>query len=156
MSRSTASAPTKFDVRTRGVEVCIVRDYVTLLARHTKEDPLCRAALVGGNHVLVTCNILDGVAESIKTAAARIALVALHNRGPLMHRHCAGARVSEEIDENVIGGQEEKIVVRGFNNSSRCARVVQRIGSTLLMRNGSITVLIGMLRPHLRATDAPL
>ena len=52
-----------------------------------------------------------GVAEVIEAAAARVTLVAFHDAGPLMRRHGAGAGIGEQVDEHVVGGQEEQVVV---------------------------------------------
>ena len=74
----------EFDVGARGVEVRVVGDDVALLARHAEQDALGGAALVRGDHVLVAEDVLDGVAEAVEAAAAGVALVALHDGGPLL------------------------------------------------------------------------
>ena len=100
-----------------------------------------------GNHVLVAEDILHRIAEAIEAAAARVALVALHDRGPLMGGHGPGARVGKQVDQHIVGRQAETgCSARPRSSSSRSTRVVQRIGSTLLMRNGSMIVLTGMKR----------
>ena len=89
--------------------------------------------------------------EAVEAAAAGVALVALHDRGPLVRGHGAGAGVGEQVDEHIVGGEQEKIVVRGVAAAPRAAsRVVQRMGSTLLMRNGSMMVVTGIERRPLK------
>ena len=62
-----------------------------------------------------------------------------------MRGHGAGAGVGEQVDQDVVGGEQEEIVVGGLEEVVRvAARVVQRMGSTLLMRKGSMMVLTGM------------
>ena len=92
----------------------------------------------------------ERIRETARSSAARVALVAPHHRRPLLGGHGAGAGVGQQVDQHVIGGQKEQVVVRRFAAAaSRSARVVQRIGSTLLMRNGSMIVLAGMAASHL-------
>ena len=104
----------KLDVGTRGVEVSVVGNDVPFLTRDAEEDALSRAALVGGNDVPVTEDVLDGIPETVEAAAARVALIAFHDGGPLMGRHGAGAGIGEQVDEDIVGGQEKEIVVRGL------------------------------------------
>ena len=80
---------------------------------HAEEDALGGAALVRGNDVLVAEDVLHGIAEAVEAAAAGVAFVAFHDGGPLMGGHGAGAGVGEQIDEHVVGGQQEEVVVRG-------------------------------------------
>ncbi len=56
-------------------------------------------------------------AEAIEAAAAGVAFVALHDGGPLMGGHGAGAGIGEQVDEHVVGGQEKQVVVRGLEKS---------------------------------------
>ena len=103
----------EFDVGARGVEVRVVGNDVALLAHHAEQDALGGAALVGGDHVLVAEDVLHGVAEAIEAAAAGVALVAFHDGGPLVRGHGAGAGVGEQVDEDIVGGQQKQVVVRG-------------------------------------------
>ena len=66
----------ELNVGAGGVEMRIVGDNIALLAGDAEENPLGGAALVGRDHVFVTENVLNRVAEVIEAAAARIALVA--------------------------------------------------------------------------------
>ena len=103
----------ELDVGAGSVEVRVVGDDVALLAGGAEQDALGGAALVRRDHVLVAEDVLDGIAEALEAAAAGVALVAAHNRGPLLGRHGAGTGVGEQVDEHVIGGQQEQIVVGG-------------------------------------------
>ena len=102
----------ELDVGAGGVEVRVVGDDVTRVAGHAEQDALGSAALVRGDHVLVAEDVLNGIAKAGEAAAAGIAFVALHNRGPLRGRHGAGAGVSQQVDEHVICGQQKQVVVR--------------------------------------------
>jgi hypothetical protein len=132
----------KLDVGAGGVEVGVVGDDVALFAHDVEEDALGGAALVGGDDVGVAEDVLDGLLEAVEALAAGVAFVAFHDRGPLVRGHGAGAGVGEQIDEHVVGVEQEEVVMRGAQQvASRWARVVQWMGSTLLMRKGSMMVL---------------
>ena len=112
----------EFDVGAGGVEVGVVGDDVAFLAGDAEQDALGGAALVRGDDVLVAEDVLDGVAETIEAAAAGVALVAFHDRRPLMRGHGAGAGVGEQIDEHIVGWKQEEVVVRGAQKLLRAAR----------------------------------
>ena len=97
-----------------------------------------------------------GISEAIEAAAAGVAFVAFHDGGPLMSRHGAGAGVGEQVDEDIVSGQEEEVVVRGLEKGFALGRVVQRMGSTLLMRNGSMIVLAIMRGLSKRVAASPI
>ena len=71
-------------IRSRRIEVRIVRNNVTFLASHAEQNPLGGAALMGWDYMPVSENILDGGAEAIKALAAGIAFISLHHGRPLM------------------------------------------------------------------------
>ena len=98
----------------RGVEVRVVGNNVAFLAGHPKQDALGGASLVRRNHVFVAENILNGTSEAVEAAAAGIAFIALHDGGPLVGRHGAGARIGQQVDEHVVGLKQKKVVVRGL------------------------------------------
>jgi hypothetical protein len=104
----------EFHIGARRVEVRVIGNHVALFAHHAEEDALGGASLVRGNHVLVSKDVLNGILESIEAAAARVAFVAFHDGRPLVRGHGAGPRVGEQIDQHVVGMQQEKIVVRSF------------------------------------------
>jgi hypothetical protein len=93
--------------------VGVVGDDVALLAHDVEQDALGCAALVGGDDVTVAGDVLDGALEVMEALAARIALIAFHDAGPLVGGHGAGSRVGEQIDEDVVGFEKEEVVVRG-------------------------------------------
>jgi hypothetical protein len=105
----------EFNVGTRRIEVGIVGDDIAFLAHHSEENPLSGSALMRGNHVRVAADVLDRIAKTIEAAAARVALVALHDGGPLMRRHGASARIRQQVDQHIVGLEKEKIVVRGLD-----------------------------------------
>ena len=51
--------------------------------------------------------------KRVEAAAAGVAFVAFHDRGPLVRGHGAGAGIGEQVDQDIVGGQQEQVVVRG-------------------------------------------
>ena len=47
----------------------------------------------------------------IETAAAGVALVALHHRRPLPRRHGARAGIGQQVNEHIVRRKQEQIVV---------------------------------------------
>jgi hypothetical protein len=54
------------------------------------------------------------IAKALEAAAARIALVAFHDGRPLVRRHGARARIRQQVDQDIVGGKQEQVVVRGL------------------------------------------
>jgi hypothetical protein len=81
----------------------------------------------------------------IEAPAARVALVALHHPGPLVRRHRARAGIRQQVDQDIVRRQQKEVVVCGPQQALALLAVVQRMGSTLLMRNGSMMVLEDIL-----------
>jgi hypothetical protein len=50
--------------------------------------------------------------EFEERTAAGVALVAGHDRRPLLRRHRAGAGVGQQVDHHVLGAHQEQVVVR--------------------------------------------
>ena len=104
----------EFDVGARGIEVGVVGNDVAFLAGHAEEDALGGASLMGGDDVTVAEDILNGILEAVEAAAAGVAFVAFHDGGPLVRGHGAGAGVGEQVDQDIVGGEKEEVVVGGF------------------------------------------
>src|SRR5260370_28993535 len=67
-----------------------------------------------------------------------------------MAAHCAVdmALVPESVSRSIrisFAGMRKRLRPASCSNRSRCSRVVKRSGSTLLMRNGSMMVFIGLI-----------
>jgi len=103
----------ELDVGARGVEVRVVGDDIALLAGHAEQNAFSGASLVRGNHMLIAEDVLDRIAKTIEAAAARVALVTLHDRRPLPRGHGAGAGVGQQVDEHIVGGKQKQVIVRG-------------------------------------------
>ena len=88
----------------------VVGHHLSGLAHDVEQNALSRTALVSGNHMPVTENALHDTLEVIETAAPGIALVAFHDGRPLVSAHSAGAGVGEQVDQNIVGLQQEQIV----------------------------------------------
>src|SRR6266536_2365655 len=104
----------EFDVGAGSVEVRVVGDDVAFLAGYAEKNPLGSAPLMGRDDVAVAEYFLNGIFETIEAAAAGVALVAFHDGGPLVRGHGSGAGVGEQVDQDVVGGKKEEVVVRGF------------------------------------------
>ena len=130
------------DVGARRVEVVVVRHDVARAARtvwnrmRSAARPWCV-----GMMCRKPVRSRDDVAEAVERPAAGVRLVALHQRAPLRRRHRAGARVGEQVDQDVVGVQQEDVVAGGSRaRASRSSGVVNLMASTDLMRNGSMMV----------------
>ena len=93
----------KFDVAARGIEMRVVRHDHPGFDKHAEQDVLGRATLVRGYHLPKTEDVRDGIAEAIPAARTGIGFVAAHQRPPGVRRHCAGAGVRQQIDDDVFG-----------------------------------------------------
>ena len=104
----------EFAVRAGGIEMRVVGHDVALIAHHAEEDSLGGAALVRGNHVLESHDGLNRIAESDEAGRACVRFVAAHHGRPLLGGHRVGARIGEEVDQDVVGGDEEEVVAGRF------------------------------------------
>ena len=77
------------------------------------------------------------------TKAPGISLISVLDSRPLLNRHGPGSRIGQQVDRHVLGGQFEQVVPRRLQGGGRWARVVNRIGSTEWIRNGSMIVRDG-------------
>src|SRR6266542_6391816 len=100
-------SPNEFNIGPRGIEVRVVRNNVTLLAHHAEENSLSRSALVGGDDVAISKNVLHRIAKAIEALAARVALISFHNGGPLVCGHGARAGVGQQINQYISSGKKE-------------------------------------------------
>jgi len=64
------------------------------------------------DHVSVPKDFLNGIPEAIEAAAPRIAFIAFHDRRPLMGGHGTRPGICQQIDQHIVGGQQEHVVVR--------------------------------------------
>src|SRR5579864_968193 len=92
----------EFDVRAGGIEMRVVWDHVALFAGDAEEDALSGTSLMGGDDMAVAKDFLDGALEMVEAAAAGVAFVAFHDRGPLVRGHGSGAGVSEQVDQDIV------------------------------------------------------
>ena len=89
-------------IRSRSVEVRVVRNNIAFLASHAEQNALGGAALVCRNHICVSKDVLDRTTEPLKALAAGITLVPFHHRRPLMSGHGAGSGIGEQINQYII------------------------------------------------------
>src|ERR1700730_11983930 len=107
--------PNEFAIRARGIEMRVVGNDVALRAHHSEKNAFRGAALVSGNNVAKTENRLHRIAKPREARGASVRFVAPHNGSPLFSGHRGGAGVGKQVDENVFGRDEEKVVAGGFN-----------------------------------------
>ena len=58
---------------------------------------------------------LNSVFQSVERTCAGIALVALHNGGPLLVAHGTCTGVGQQVDEYIVALQQEEVVLGLFN-----------------------------------------
>ena len=104
---------TVLDMRPRRVEVRVVQHDIAGPGDHVEEDVLGRAALVRGDHVLEAGDVAHGRLEAIERRRARVRFVGGDHARPLAGRHRAGAAVGQQVDQHVLGLEQERIVA-GF------------------------------------------
>jgi hypothetical protein len=92
----------------------VVRDDLAGAAEHGEQDLLGGAALVGRNDVPEREEISYRFLELVERRRPGIALVAVLYGSPLVTAHRACARVSEEIDQNVVGMKVEQVQAGHF------------------------------------------
>src|ERR1700681_1101966 len=92
--------------------MAVVRDDLARIENRVKENSFRRAPLMSRNDVLETGQLADHGLEAVERPAARVRLVALHQRAPLRRRHRAGPRIGQEIDQDVFGRQLEDVELR--------------------------------------------
>jgi hypothetical protein len=100
----------RLDVRSRRVEVGVVRDDLARAADDAEQDLLGSPALVGRDDVLEREERLDALEERVPARTARVALVAVLDGRPLVAAHRAGPGVREEVDEDVLRVHVEQVV----------------------------------------------
>jgi len=96
-----------------GVEVRVRGDDLAGPADHAEQDLLRRAALVGGDHVTVREQLGHRGEEAVPRRRAGVGLVAALDAGPLLGAHGAGARIGQEVDQDVVGVEVEEVVAGG-------------------------------------------
>ena len=113
------------DIGPRRVEMRVVGYDLARLDRGAKQNALGRTALVGGNDVLEPGDLLDGRLEPVERARPGIRFVPAHHAGPLVGRHRSGAGVGQQVDQHVLGLEQEEVVSgcdqRGLTFGARAA-----------------------------------
>ncbi len=116
------------DVGVGGVEVHVGGDGVPGMDEGRREDVLGGATLVCREEVPEAEDVVDRRLQPRVRASTRVRLVALDERGPLMVRHRARARVGEEVDEDVLGAQRKDVVAGGLHGRPALIRAQQPDG----------------------------
>jgi hypothetical protein len=104
--------PRRLDVRSSRVEMRVVGHHVAGSTDGGEEDPLGRAALVRGDHVLEAEDLAHGALETVPRPTPRVRFVSPHHRSPLFGTHGACSGVRQEIDEHVVRAELERVVAR--------------------------------------------
>ncbi len=101
----------ELDVRPRGVEMGIVRHLLAGSADDGEEDAFGGASLVGGDDVFQAGQLADFALEAEEAAAAGVGFLAAHDARPLVRAHGGRAAVGQQVDEHLVGRDEEEVIV---------------------------------------------
>ena len=96
-----------FLVVSGGGEVHVSGDDVAGVDAELAEEVLGAASLVGGDEVVESVNVADGLLEVSEVSRSGVGFIAEHHAGPLPVTHGRGAGVGEEVDVDVITVEEE-------------------------------------------------
>ena len=89
------------------------------LNQQRAEDVLGGPPLVGGDKVLEPKDLADGFFQPEVRPRSGIGFVTQHDRCPLRLAHRAGARVGQQVNEDIFGVQVEYIETRFLQGRSR-------------------------------------
>ena len=126
----------ELDVHARGREVEVRGDELARLDEHAREQVLGAAALVRRDQVAVAVDVAHGRLEPEEAARAGVRLVAELHRGALLLRERRGAAVREQVDEDVLGAEQERVVAGRCERGAACLGPTSAIGSTTLIFQG--------------------
>ena len=104
-----------FLVRTGSGEVHVARNIVARFDHDGREQVFCTTALVGRDDVFEAVVFTHDFFQVVEVAAARIGFVTNHQASPLFVAHRAGAAVGQEVDVNIFGIKQERVVTRFFH-----------------------------------------
>ncbi len=107
----------RLDVGAGGVEVRVAGNFGVGARHDAHQNALGGPTLVSRDHVLERHQVLHRLLEPEVGGRPRVTLVALHQAGPLRRTHRGGARVGQQVDDDVVGVQVEEVVVRVPNHS---------------------------------------
>jgi hypothetical protein len=98
------------DVRAGGVEVRVVGHGSPGAAEDAEQDLLRGAPLMRGDDVAEREQARDAVEELEPGRRAGVAFVAVLDRRPLVAGHRAGARIGQEVDQDIVRVEVEQVV----------------------------------------------
>ena len=101
----------EFDIGAGRIEMRVVRHDRVRADHDAEQDSLRCPALVRGDDLLESEDVLYGVAEVIPALRAGVGFVATHHGAPGFRGHGARARIRQEVDDHVLGAQQERVVV---------------------------------------------
>jgi len=96
-------------IRARGFEMRVPRNRVSRRGERADHEPLRRAALVNRQNVRKAKNFAHHRVKSFEAGTSRVGLIAFQERAPLFGAHGRGAAVGQEINENLVRIEMEKI-----------------------------------------------
>ncbi|MBF8289998.1 MAG: hypothetical protein HW391_966 [Chloroflexi bacterium] len=112
--------PGQLLVQARGREVHVPGHVVARLDECLADEVLGAAALVGRHDVGVAVEAPDCCLEVEVVAAAGVRLVAEHHAGPLPVAHRRRPRVRQEVDVDVLGPEQKRVVAGLLECGSAC------------------------------------
>ena len=105
-------SPREFLMQAGRREVHVARHVVPRGDQQPGQQVLGPAPLVRGDQRLVAVDLAHGVFQVVEVAGSGIGLIPHHHAGPLPVAHGARAGVSEQVDIDVVGLQQEGVVAR--------------------------------------------
>src|SRR5512133_3606125 len=100
----------ELDVCARGREIEVRRHERARSDEQLREQVLGAATLVCRDQMLVAIRLTDRRLEAKETARAGVRLIAELHRGPLLLRDGRGAAVRQQVDEDVVGAEQKRVV----------------------------------------------
>ncbi len=108
--------PTVFDVCPGGIEMAVIGNNFIRSADEFEEDAFAGSALVGGDDMFESGNLLQSGFEAVVAACSGVGFIAAHDTRPLFTAHCSGAAVGEQVDEDIFGRYEKDVQARALQS----------------------------------------
>jgi hypothetical protein len=115
ITKSTAIACVDFNVGAGGIEMRIAWNKLPGTANNGKKYFFGGTALVGWDNMLKRHQVSHSRFKPFKRRTSGVRFIALHNRTPLTGAHAAGARVGEQIDNNIFRIEFKNVVISRFD-----------------------------------------
>lgn len=91
----------EFDVRPRGIEMCVAEEYLSLSPKLAIKDSFGSTALMGREYVFKSFEVSDLIIKYLPTLGTGVGFVATHDAGPLLTAHRRGSAVGQKVDDHM-------------------------------------------------------